>query len=129
MMRSVVLTHTGFLFDRATETFLLSALAGLGRACDSLLSCRVHLEGGNSQLGRRKPFCVTLSLNTTEHNIVVKMFDGTNNALTARDAIRGAVTAAESELRELKLTSKCTTCCDQASFADSGPPYARSAAA
>ena len=128
MTRNVVLTHTGFQLDAATEAFLLSAIAGLGRTCDSLLSCRVHLDGGDSQLGRRKPFCVTLSLKTSEHNIAVKMFDGTNNALTARDAIRGAIGAAENELRELKLTSKCTTCCDQASFADPGPTYPRAAA-
>lgn len=112
-MRSVVVTQSELELDSATEAFLFSALAGLERHCDSLRSCRVHVEAGRGSSGGRKPLSVRLLLNTGEHQIKVISLDWTNNCLTARDAIRTAIHQAESELRELKLTNKCATCCDQ----------------
>ena len=112
-MRSVVVTQIEVELDRATEVFLFKALAGLERDCDSLQSCQVHLECRPGALGARKPFCVTLLLSTGEHHIMVKSIDATNNALTARDAIRNAIHEAHNELRDLKLSNKCISCCGQ----------------
>src|SRR5688572_3842519 len=112
-MRSIVLTHSQIEVEAATETFLLSALTGLDRHCDSLRSCRVHLEGGDASSGHRKPLRITLLLCTGEHYINVQASDWTDNALTARDAIRSVISQAQAELEELKLSNKCRSCCDQ----------------
>lgn len=112
-MRSIVVTQSEIQLGSTTETFLFSALAGLGRPCDSLQSCRVHLEGGGSSAQPRKPFCVTLYLSAGEHHIAAHACDGTNNVLTARDVIRTAIGVAEDKLRNLKLTNECTSCCNQ----------------
>lgn len=110
-MRCIVVTQTDVQLEGGTEAFLFNALAGLERECDSLRSSRVHLQGGDRAPQRRKPFCITLSLSAGEHQINVKAADWTNNALTARDAIGTAIRQAEMELRDLKLTNQCATCC------------------
>ena len=112
-MKCIVLTQSKVELDEATETFLLSALDGLERECDSVQSCRVLLQGADSSPGARKPFCVTLLLSTPEYDISIKAIDSTHNALTARDTIRSAIGEAEDELRRLKLTGSCATCCDR----------------
>lgn len=112
-MRYIDITHSGVQLDETTETFLLSELDGLRRECDSVHSCRVHLQGGSSSSGRSRPFCVTLLLSTGEHHIVVKSCDGTTNALTARDAISDVIGEAARELRKLKSSSDCATCSGQ----------------
>lgn len=112
-MRNVVVTQSHFVIDKPTETFLFSGLDGLHRECDSLRSCRVHLQGGDSVPGRSRPFSVTLSLSTGEYHINVRSSDPTHNALTARDAIRSALSKAANELRTLRLSSQCLTCSDR----------------
>ena len=118
-MRCLVVTQSEMELDHATEAFLFNALAALECDCDSLRSCQDHLERRNGLRGVGKPFCVTLLLSTGEHQIVVKSIDATNNVLTACDAIRIAIDEAHSELRELKLTNKCTTCCYQQAVQES----------
>jgi hypothetical protein len=112
-MKYVVVTHSQFDLDKPTETFLLSALDGLQRECDSILNCRVHLQGVDSTSGKPKPFCVTLLLSTGEHHINVRAFEPTNNALTARDAIRAAIDQATLDLRDLKVPSNCVAALTQ----------------
>jgi hypothetical protein len=109
-MKYVVITQNQVELDKPTETFLLSALEGLHRECDSIHSCRVHLRGADSTGGKPKPFCVTLSLSAGERHINVRSYEPTNNALTARDAIRAAIEQAADELRELKANNDCVTC-------------------
>ncbi len=109
-MRYVVVTQSQFELDQPTETFLLSGLDGLHRECDSISSCRVHLQGGISTGGKPKPFCVTLLLSAGEHCIDVRSYEPTNNALTARDAIRAAIEQAANELRDLKAHNDCASC-------------------
>lgn len=108
-MRYVVVTQSQFHLDEATEAFLLSGLDGLERECESVRSCRVHLQGSD----RSKPFCVTLLVSTGEHHIHVRACEPTNNALTARDAIHNALGEAASELQKLRLSRNCATCSDQ----------------
>lgn len=108
-MKYVVVTQSQFELDQPTETFLLSGLDGLHRECDSIRSCRVHLQGGVSTGGKLKPFCVTLLLCAGEHHIHVRSYEPTNNVLTARDAIRAAIEQAANELRDLNAYNDCTT--------------------
>ncbi len=112
-MRYIDITHSGVQLDEATETFLLSELEGLRRECDSVHSCRVHLQGGSSSPERSRPFCVTLLLSTGEHHIVVKSCDGSTSTSTARDTISDVIGEAANELRKLKSSSDCATCSGQ----------------
>ena len=111
-MRSIVVTQSAVQLDGMAEAYLFSALAGLENQCDSLRSCRVHLQGAEGSPKRRKPFSVTLLLCVGEHFINVRASEWTNNALTARDAIGTAIREAEHELRNLRITNQCSTCCD-----------------
>jgi hypothetical protein len=112
-MRSIVVTQNEVQLGDVNETFLFSAIAGLERHCDSLHSCQVLLEGGDQTPERRKPFSITLLLRAGDHSIAVKADDWTHNELTARDAICTAIRRAEDELRDLKSTHTCTSCCSQ----------------
>ena len=109
-MRNVVVTHSGVELEGAMETFLFGQLAALEAQCDSVQSWRVHLQGRPSSSGRTQQFCVRLLLSTSEHHIAINTFNATHGAFTARDAIRAAIDEAHNELRDLKLTRKCTTC-------------------
>jgi hypothetical protein len=112
MVRTVTVSLSDRDIDTTTETLLFNAIQHLDRLCDSLLRCRVEIDGGIAVSDGQKPWRVRLLLSTSEHDIFMEGQEQCGIANSARGGILSAVQEAANALYRMKTGQAHTASID-----------------